>query len=192
MTQEQVNNNIAEELNKWQPIFEYGRIFLDEDKALRDKYKWLIFLKKYLPWGFGLTVIEGILSFWSNTTFMYVVLGLFVLFIIVAIVIIYRNRITISKIVDMEKRAELEGLLELTNNYLSKLGRWLAELDSHFKVSSSHVTSIEKEFIEAKAIQLPNDNKFSMIHGNLNPEWVARAKDFADKRLQPLKQYIYE
>ena len=192
MNQAQVNNCIAEELNKWQPIFEYGRIFLDEDKALRDKYKWLIFLKKYLPWGFCLTVIEGIFSFLSNITFMYVVLGFFILFVIVSIIIIYCNRITISKIIDTEKRAELEGLLELTNNYLSKLGRWLAELDSHFKVPSSHVTSIEKEFIEAKAIQLPNENKFSMIHGNLNPEWVARANDFADKRLQPLKLYIYE
>ena len=74
---------------------------------------------------------------------------------------------------------------------MSKLGRWLAELDSHFKAVSSKVASIENEYIEARANQLPNENKFSRIHGNLNEDWVDRAKALADKRLQPLKQYIY-
>lgn len=31
MTQEQLNNCIAEDLNKWQPILGFGRIYLDED-----------------------------------------------------------------------------------------------------------------------------------------------------------------
>lgn len=58
MTQERLNNCIAEELNKWQPILEYGRIYLDEDKALRDKYRWLIWIKTCWPWSFGLTIID--------------------------------------------------------------------------------------------------------------------------------------
>ena len=192
MIQEQLNNCIAEELNKWQPILEYGRIYLDEDKALRDKYKWLIWLKTCLPWSLGLTIIEGIISLFCSQNLLYLLLGVFVIVTIAVSVIIYKNRNVISKFVSESDKSELNRLLETTNSYLSKLGRWLAELDSHIKVSSTTVKSIEKEYIEARANQLPNDNKFSRIYGNLNENWVERAKIIADKRLQPFKQYIYE
>lgn len=191
MTQEQLNNCIAEELNKWQPILEYGRIYLDEDKALRDKYKWLTWLKTCWPWSLGLTILEGAISLLCSQTILYVLLGVFALITIAASIIIYHNRKIISKFASEIDKSELISLLEVTNSYLSKLGRWLAELDSHFKVVSSKVVSIEKEYIEARSNQLPNDNKFSRIHGNLNEDWVYRAKTLADKRLQPFKQYIY-
>jgi hypothetical protein len=192
MTQERLNNCIAEELNKWQPILEYGRIYLDEDKALRDKYRWLIWIKTCWPWSFGLTIIEGIISLFCGQNLLYILLGVFVIVTIAVSLIIYKNRNVISKFASESDKSELNRLLENTNSYISKLSRWLAELDNHIKVSSTTVKSIEKEYIEARANQLPNDNKFSRIHGNLNEDWVERAKNLADKRLQPLKQYIYE
>lgn len=192
MTQEQLNNNIAEELNKWQPILEYGRIYLDEDKAIRDKYKWLVIIKEHWAWGLLLTLIEGIVSFISKITFLYILLGLFLVITIAAIVVIYIHRKTISSIVNEKDKTELEGLLDKTNSYLSSLGRWLAELDSHKKLSSQKVSQIEKEVIKENAIQLSNENKFSRLYGNINPEWEERAKNYADKRLQPFKLFLYE
>lgn len=192
MTQEQLNNCIAEELNKWQPILEYGRIYLDEDKALRDKYKWLIWLKTCWPWSLGLTIIEGAISLFCSQNLLYILLGVFIFVTIAISFVIYKNRNVISKFASENDKFELNRLLEITNSYLSKLGRWLAELDSHIKTVSTTVVAIEKEYIEARANQLPNDNKFSRIHGNLNEDWVVRAKFLADKRLQPFKQYIYE
>lgn len=192
MTQEQLNNYIAEELNKWQPILEYGRIYLDKDKALRDKYKWLLWIKNSWPWSLGLTIVEGIISIFYNEAILYIFLCIFLLITAVVSIVIYRNRGVISRFIDTKDIIELEQLLESTNKYISKLGRWLAELDSHTKATPSKVSSIKDEYIEAKAIQLPNDNKFSRIYGDLNEEWDALAKDFADKRLQSLKQYIYE
>ncbi len=192
MTQEQLNNNIAEELNKWQTILEYGRIYLDEEKALRNKYKWLTYLKNSLPWAVILTLIEGLLSIYQGEMLWFIILGLLVTVIIIFIIVIICHRGIISKFIDIKERRELEGLLEVTNIYLSKLGRWLSELDSRCKVPTSKVFTIEIDFIEARAIQLSNENIFSSIHGILNEEWDARAKDYAEKRLQPLKQYIYE
>lgn len=192
MTQEQLNNCIAEELNKWQPILEYGRILLDEDKNLRDKYKWLIPIKRYWPWGVVLTLSDGMISHICNVKLLWVLFVLLVLLMIIVIVIIYNHRGVFAKLVDKDNRKELESLLDITNNYLLTLGRWLVDLDSHKKLTSTRVNDIERAFIEAKTNQLHCENKFSIIHGHMIPEWEMKAKDYADKRLQHYKQYIYE
>lgn len=192
MTQEQLNNYIAEDLNKWQPIIEYARIFLDEDKALRAKYKWLIYIKNCLPWSFLLSMFGAVLSFYNDKFVLSVILATCAVFIIIAAIFIWHQKEKLSRLVDEKDRIELEHLMDSTNKFLSKLKRWLAELDSHSKVSAKDVSSIEKQFVEAQAEILPNENRFSIIHGNLIPEWDKRAKEFADERLKPLKQYIYE
>jgi hypothetical protein len=192
MTQEQLNDCIAEELNKWQTILEYGRIYLDEDKAVRDKYKWLIYLKNSLPWGLLLTFADGIASCFCDETILLIMFPILVIFSLIALFVFYKKRNTFSKLVDDKEKNKLENLLDLTNKYLAKLTHWLINVDSHIKLTYRNVNDIEKEFIVAKTIQLPNDNEFSCIFGNLNPIWVTRAKDVANERLQPLKYYIYE
>lgn len=192
MTQEQLNNYIAEDLNKWQPIIEYARIFLDEDKALRDRYKWLLYIKRCLPWSLIISLLGAVLSFYNDKFTLSVTLGLFSVVVVIAAIYIWRQKDKLSKLVDEKDRMKLEHLMDSTNKYLSKLKRWLAELDSHSKVSAKDVSSIEKQFIEVQAEILPNENVFSIIHGNLVPEWNIRAKQIADERLKPLKQYIYE
>ena len=192
MTQEQLNNYIAEDLNKWQPIVEYARIFLDEDKALRERYKWLLYIKGYLPWSFILSLLGAVLSFYNDITILSVILGICSVFIIISTIYIWCQKDNLSKLVDEKDKMKLEHLMDLTNKYISKSSRWLAELDSHLKVSAKDVSLIEKQFIEAQAEILPAENKFSIIHGNLVPEWEIKAKQIADERLQPLKQYLYE
>ena len=39
--QQELNNFIASELDTHQIILEYGRVLLDNDKEIRDKYKWI-------------------------------------------------------------------------------------------------------------------------------------------------------
>lgn len=190
--QEILNNQIAEELNKWQPILEYGRIFLDEERALEKKYTWLIWIKKGLPWGIIVTIIEGVVSNICSLSILYILLGIFILLIILSICIIYQHRNEISKFLNKKDKSELNILINETNKYISDLSGWISELDYKLEVPASKVSTIYKEFIEAKTVQLPNENKFSKIHGNLEISWVKRANDFAGKRLQPLKQYIYE
>lgn len=191
MTQEQLNNYIAEDLNKWQPIIEYARIFLDEDKALRAKYKWLIYIKNYLPWGFLISLFGAVLSFYNDKVILYITLGVLCAFMVAGTYYIWRQKDRLSMLVSKKERKELENLMDSTNKYLSKLKRWLAELDSHFKVKTNDVISIEKQYLEAQAEILPCENRFSIIHGNLVPKWDERAKQIADERLQPLKQYTY-
>ena len=192
MTQEQLNNYIAEDLNKWQPIIEYARIFIDEDKALRDRFKWLLYIKHCLPWSFLISLLGAVLSFYNDKIVLSVILVTCAVFIIIAAFFIWLHKEKLSRLVDEKDRMELKHLMDSTNKYISKLKRWLAELDSHSKVSAKDVSSIEKQFVEAQAEILPNENRFSIIHGNLIPEWDKRAKEFADERLKPLKQYIYE
>lgn len=43
--QQRLNLDIAYELDKYQVMLEYGRLILDRDKAIRDKYRWMSFLK---------------------------------------------------------------------------------------------------------------------------------------------------
>ncbi|MBR4553882.1 MAG: hypothetical protein IKO20_09245 [Bacteroidaceae bacterium] len=192
MTQEQLNNHIAEDLNKWQPIIEYARIFLDEDKALRDKYKWLLVIKDLFPWSLGLSLLSSFFPFISNQIVIFILMGVFFSLTIVAVIIIYRKRDTLSKFINKKDREELVDLIDSASRYISKLSRWLTELDSHIEVNPSDVFSIEKLMIESQTEILIVENKFSRIHGNLVPEWDARAKKIARKRLQPLKQFIYE
>lgn len=191
MTQEQLNNYIAEDLNKWQPIIEYARIFLDEDKALRAKYKWLIYIKNCLPWSLLISLVGAILSYYNDKFILFITLGVCCAFMVAAAYFIWQQKDRLSMLVSEKERLELESLMESTNKFLSKLKRWLAELDYHSKVKTNDVISIEKQYLEAQAEILPCENRFSIIHGNLVPEWNARAKQIADERLQPLKQYIY-
>ena len=144
MTQEQLNNYIAEDLNKWQPIIEYARIFFDEDKALRDRFKWLLYIKRCLPWSFLISLLGAVLSFYNDKVVLSVILVICAVFIIIAAIYIWHQKEKLSRLVDEKDRIELEHLMDSTNKYISKLKRWLAELDSHSKVSAKDVSSIEK------------------------------------------------
>ena len=43
--QRELNNNILDNLKTYQSILEYGRVLLDMDKDIRDKYKWIFLIK---------------------------------------------------------------------------------------------------------------------------------------------------
>ena len=62
MTQDQLNTDIAQELNKWQPIVEYGRLKIDEDNDIRSEYKWLIIFKNSVAGQLISTIIDFVLS----------------------------------------------------------------------------------------------------------------------------------
>jgi hypothetical protein len=73
-----------------------------------------------------------------------VILVICAVFIIIAAIYIWHQKEKLSRLVDEKDRIELEHLMDSTNKYISKLKRWLAELDSHSKVSAKDVSSIEK------------------------------------------------
>ena len=60
--QQRVNLDIAYELDKYQVMLEYGRLFLDRDKAIRDKYKWMSFVKSGCLSGVILEVAVAVIT----------------------------------------------------------------------------------------------------------------------------------
>jgi hypothetical protein len=187
MNQEQLNNCIAEELNKWQPILEYARIYIDEAKDFRKNHLWANCWKPtLLIEGLG-TVICAIISKIEDLSVLcYIGIFLFLLLCITAFVC-YKYR---KKLVSKDEIEKLCNLSVNLNKYIIRLQTWLVSLDNRKKVTKAEVDCIEKEYRQAVVSMADVEEQFSNIHGNIIPEWQKRAKEYAAKRLEPYKQYI--
>ena len=123
--QKRLNREIATELDKYQVILEYGRLFLDRDKQIRDNYKWISYAKKGCLTGGCIDLIVALLTaFISSELFekyyVYMIIVL-VLTIIIYIAIIFINRKKIAqKLNDVDKN-QLIKLLDNLQDYLFML-----------------------------------------------------------------------
>ena len=93
--QKRLNREIATELDKYQVVLEYGRLFLDRDKQIRDNFKWVSYVKKGCLTGGCIDLIIALLTaFISSELFnkYYVhLIVILVLTIIIYIVVIFMN-----------------------------------------------------------------------------------------------------
>lgn len=103
MTQDQLNTDIAQELNKWQPIVEYGRLKIDEDNDIRSEYKWLIIFKNSVAGQLISTIIDFVLSQKVSYIFYYV-LGVLVLCLSITLIVCLVNIKTIKKLMSKKIR----------------------------------------------------------------------------------------
>lgn len=194
--QQRVNLDIAYELDKYQVMLEYGRLFLDRDKSIRDKYKWMSFVKGGCLSGAAIEILVALITaFVSAETFTEWLPYMFVVFLISLILYVaflYAHRKAISKLVSKEDKAELDVLLDNLQKYLNQLGEWMKSVDSHIEQTKTVVVEIDKALAIAKSRQADDVNKLSRIYGPLDEALDAKAHELASVRLQQFKQYIYK
>lgn len=133
--QKRLNREIATELDKYQVVLEYGRLFLDRDKQIRDNFKWVSYVKKGCLTGGCIDLIIALLiAFISSELFnkYYVhLIVILVLTIIIYIVVIFMNRKKIAIKLNDDDKNQLTKLLDNLQDYLFMLGEWMKDVDSH-------------------------------------------------------------
>ena len=146
--QQRVNLDIAYELDKYQVMLEYGRLFLDRDKAIRDKYKWMSFVKSGCLSGAVLEVaVAAITAFVSAETFtewLPYMRAILLLILVLYVIFLFAHRNAISKLVGKEDKDELDALLDNLQKYLNQLGEWIKSVDSHIEQTKTVVVEIDK------------------------------------------------
>ena len=193
--QQRLNLDIAYELDKYQVMLEYGRLFLDRDKSIRDKYKWMSHVKGGCMSGVAIditiAIITAIISADTFSKWLPYMLIALVLSLLLYILFLFAHRKAISKLVSREDKVRLERLLDNLQKYLHQLGELLKSVDSHIKQTNEFVGGIDKSFAVAKSKQADDVNELSRIYGTLDETLDAKAHELANARLQQYKQYIY-
>ena len=194
--QQRLNEEIAYELDKYQVMLEYGRMYLDEDKAIRKKYAWMNYAKNGCLSSIIVDVIGAATnkmvssgSFSVNMPYFFIVL---LLAMILYILFLFMHRNRIAKLISAEEKAALKELLNNLQVYLHKLGEWMKDVDRHFKQKKSVLDKIEKDLAVAKCQQAKEVNKLSEIFGELDEKIDAKAHKMAEERLQQYKRFIYD
>lgn len=194
--QKRLNQELAQELDKYQVMLEYGRMLLDRDKQIRKSYKWVTLAKCSCLGGaaidLGVAAVTALLSSDLFVNYLTIMLAIFVISIFVFVAILYKNRNKISKLIDDDEKETFVGLMNELQEYLYKLGEWLKDVDSHIQQKSEVIRNIEKELAVAKSKQANDVNKISIIQGKLDEAIDNEARRIASLRLQPFKAYIYE
>lgn len=194
--QQRLNEEIAYELDKYQVMLEYGRIYLDNDKAIRKKYAWMNYAKKGCLSGITVDLIIAVttqlFSSASFSTYLPCFLVVLVLGIVMYILFLFTHRNRIANLISADDKSELKTLLDTLQAYIHKLGEWLKDVDSHIEQKKGVVDKIGKDLAIAKSLQANEVNKFSEIYGELNGEIDAMARKVAEERLQQFKRYIYD
>lgn len=194
--QQRLNEEIAYELDNYQVMLEYGRLYLDDDKANRKKYAWMNYAKKGCLSGIALDLIMAVatklISSESFSAYLPYVLIVLVLGLILYLLFLFMHRNRIAKLISVEEKAALKELLDNLQSYLHKLGEWMKDVDSHIEQKKSVLDIIEKDLTIAKCQQAKEVNKLSEIYGELDEERDAKAHKLAEERLKQYKRFIYD
>ena len=194
--QQRLNEEIAYELEKYQVMLEYGRMYLDDDKAIRKKYAWINYAKKGCLSGLAIDLIMAIvtklISSESFSAYLPYILIVLVLGMTLYLLFLFMHRNRIAKLISAEEKATLKELLDNLLSYLHKLGEWMKDVDSHIEQKKSVLDLIEKDLAVAKRQQAKEVNKLSEIYGELDEERDAKAHKLAEERLKQYKRFIYD
>ena len=194
--QQRLNEEIAYELDNYQVMLEYGRLYLDDDKANRKKYAWMNYAQKGCLSGIALDLIMAVatklISSESFSAYLPYVLIVLVLGLILYLLFLFMHRNRIAKLISVEEKAALKELLDNLQSYLHKLGEWMKDVASHIEQKKSVLDIIEKDLAIAKSQQAKEVNKLSEIYGELDEERDAKAHKLAEERLKQYKRFIYD
>lgn len=189
--QQRLNESICYELDKWQIRKEYGLIMLDKDKDIRNRYKWINYLKKSIFASMLLDVSSFLFSIVSDSCIAWIItIVLMAIFLFVTLTY-YKLRKELYFLLADTTRDELVDLLERLNSYISKLGFWLEELDSHIVAESAKIQQIRQDYYIEKSSANSLENKFSFIFGELNDDFQNKARTYAEQRLIQYQRFIY-
>lgn len=189
--QQRLNESICYELDKWQILKEYGLIMLDKDKEIRNRYKWINHLKKSIFVSMILDASSLLFSIISDSCIAWVITIVLVVIFLLITLVYYKLRKELYFLLADTTRDELIDLLERLNSYISKLGFWLEELDSHIVAKSAKVQQIRQDYYIEKNSANLLENKFSFIFGELNDDFQNKARVYAEQRLIQYQRFIY-
>lgn len=192
--QRELNNNILDNLKTYQSILEYGRVLLDMDKDIRDKYKWIFLIKNkvVLPASIVLELASTIITCFIPTTSLLTVtiLGGFLLVCILSIRYIFRK--DINRLINKEDKVKIKKHLDVVNDYLFNLDKWIKDLSPNCKRRNDYVNGIKTNlYIEKKKVK-SIENELSELYGKIDPELDKIAQEHATERLLQYLDYIYE
>lgn len=190
--QQRLNEALAYELDKYQVILEYGRVKLAVSNEIRKKYRWITDCPK-------IVLIIGILGDIGSAIIgaihsldILIILAIVLTCLLLAYFIIrFSIRNDLAIVMEKEESEKLTKLLDNLNAYISRLSRWIEDVDSHITAKKADITRIQSELRTEKNKQESELNEISAIYGHLNPEWEERARDFANKRLDQFNRFIY-
>ena len=146
--QQRLNEEIAYELDKYQVMLEYGRIYLDYDRAIRKKYAWMNYAKNGCLSAVAIELIIAaatqLISSDSFSAYLSYFLIILVLGLILYILFLFMHRKQVANLISAEDKDKLKTLLDNLQTYLHKLGEWMKDVDSHIKQNKSVLDIIEK------------------------------------------------
>ena len=192
--QKELNKIIRDDLEAYQSILEYGRILLDRDKKIRDKYKWIGLIKneKIVSVSAVLDLGSFIATWFSPIKVLFLIVGLLTVFLIFILYIRYKYREDISQLISKEDKDKMKEHLKAINNYLFHLDRWVRDLSPYYTRGYDYISDIRTNlYIEKKKIK-SIENDLSILYGELNPELECIAQNLANERLSQYSDYIYE
>ena len=186
VTQKELNNRIAIELDKHCIQNEYGYLLLDQDKAIRDKYKWCINLPLATWIDLGVTVLSAIIGLLSDLNWLlYTAYALAALFVLL-LAIRYAHRKEISKLLNEKQRNDLSDLLDKHSEYVDNLCDWFTEVGADKKTDRNTLNDISAAFKVAKRDGNKAYNSLSKLFGKMQDELHQNARIKAEAKLSPL------
>lgn len=185
-TQKELNNRIAIELDKHCIQNEYGYLLLDQDKAIRGKYKWCLNLSMAAWIDLAITIVSTIVGALSDIKWLlYIAICLFVSFVVL-LVIRYTHRKDISHLLDDKQRSELSDTLDKHSEYVDNLCDWFTEVGADKKTDRKTLAEISAAFKAAKREGNKAYNRLSKIFGKMQDELHLNARLKAEAKLSPL------
>ncbi len=194
--QQELNNFIASELDTHQIILEYGRVLLDNDKEIRDKYKWITSIVSNRSLSIS-ALLEFILPFITTSDYIFIdtiaiiLLVLLALFISGALIYRQKHKKDFAKLINKKEKEILLKKITVLSSYISNLDMWIKEVGRDSKRSRDFLQKIKQELYKQRDNVILIENELSVIYGKIDPLLDERAREHAEARLQTYKPYIY-
>lgn len=188
-TQKELNNRIAIELDKHCIQNEYAYLLLDQDKAIRNKYKWCINLSMSTWIDLAVSILSAIIGFISKFDWLvYIGIGLFLVFLFL-LCIRFFNRKEIAKLLDAEKRNELSSVLQRHSSYVDNLRLWFMDVGADKNTDNRTLKEISTLFKDAAIKGNQAYNELSSLFGAMQEPLHDKARKKAVEKLSQLVQF---
>lgn len=188
-TQKELNNRIAVELDKHCIQNEYAYLLLDQDKAIRDKYKWLFNLSMSTWIDLGVSIISTIIGFVSKLDWLLYIGGSLFIFFLLLLFIRFFNRKQIAKLLNAEHREKLSSALQRHSEYVDNLRLWFMEVGADKTTDNRTLKEIYTLFKEAAIKGNQTYNELSSLFGVMQEELHDKARNKAVVKLSQLVQF---
>lgn len=188
-TQKELNNRIAIELDKHCIQNEYAYLLLDQDKAIRNKYKWCINLSMSTWIDLAVSILSAIIGFISKFDWLvYIGIGLFLVFLFL-LCIRFFNRKEIAKLLDAEQRNELSSVLQRHSSYVDNLRLWFMDVGADKNTDNRTLKEISTLFKDAAIKGNQAYNELSSLFGAMQEPLHDKARKKAVEKLSQLVQF---